>query len=121
MKHTYFDTGTVKATVVRDAHCPEEIYIETKVNDKRQLHINDRIRKEELLPSGTASKLVDGDVISYAFSFPTVQNYEMVKDAQPDLMQQVQYGEDSERLAAALKLAVLYPQYVISHHKKRIR
>lgn len=120
MKHTYFNTGVVKEQVVRDAHCPDEIYIHTEINDKKQLERLDRIRKEELLPSGTANPLVDGDVIGYAFSFPTHQNYMLVMEEQPDLMKQVQTGTDTERFSAARKLALLYPQYVITHHKRGV-
>lgn len=121
MKYEYFNDGTVKSKIVRDAHDQSKIFIETKIDDKKQLDRNQAIRNEGLLPSGSASKLMDGDVISYAFSFPTVQNYELCKREQPDLMRQVEKGTDTERFAAARKLAILYPQYIITQHQKRIR
>ena len=121
MKHCYFNDGTVKGTIARDAHDQSKIYMHTEIDDKKQLDINQKIRNEGLLPSGSASKLMDGDVIAYAFSFPTIQNYEMCKRDQPDLMRQVEKGTDTERMTAARKLAILYPQYIITQHQKRIR
>ena len=120
MKHTFYDTGTVKGKVHRDAHDQGKIYVETQIDDKRQIERNTKIRNEELLPSGSRSAFMDGDVIAYAFSFPTVQNYDLCKKEQPDLMKQAQTGTDTERFQAARRLAILYPQYVISHHKRKI-
>ena len=121
MKHQFYNTGRTKARVVRDAHAPEEIFVETVIDDDAQLERNAKIRNEELLPSGTRNPLIDGDVIAYAFSFPTHANYELVCREEPELMHRMQHGNEDERYRAAQRLAVLYPQYVITHHNRRLR
>ena len=118
MKHVFIDQRDKRATVMRDAHAPELIYLKTEIHDAEALARNARIRGERLLQQGARNPLIEGDVIGYAFSFPTVQNMEMVKRAEPDLWLQVTTGDEASRFAAARKLAVLYPEYVITHTAK---
>ena len=120
MKKVLRNDNNVKATVHRDAHNPGVVYLETDINDTKALERNKAIRNEGLLPANSRNPLVDGDVIGYAFSFPTVKSYELVCKAEPELMHIAQKGNYDERMKAAHQLSILYPQYVITQHKKRL-
>lgn len=122
MKHVLENDGIRKSTLIRDAHNPGQVYVETQVNDKvvkKRIDRNMAARREGVVPQDMRNPLIDGDVIGFAFSFTTVEEYDMVKRAEPDLMQQVLKGTDTERMAAAQKLSILFPQYILTEKKRR--
>lgn len=112
MKHVFANEGGVRKTVMRDAHDPERIYVKTETNEAPSIAANKRIRLNGLMRQDSKHPLVDGAVIAFAFSFPTVTDYALVKKAEPELFHTVFNGDYSERMHAAERLSILYPQYV---------
>lgn len=112
MKYVYANKDGVKKTVMRDAHVPERIYVKTETNEKPAIEANQRIRSNDLMPQDSPHPFVEGAVIAFAFSFPTLADYKLLRKAEPDLFEAVHRGEYSERMKAAERLSLLYPQYV---------
>ena len=112
MKHVYRQDRSVRQTIAKDAHDPTRIYLETVTNDRPGLEANQRIRSDELLKRDARNPLREGDVIAFSFSFPTVMDWKLAKERDPELFDLVQHGTDSERFRAAERLEFLYPQFV---------
>lgn len=112
MKEVYSRKGGVTKTIARDAHDPTKVYHHTHTDERETLANNERIRSEGLLKQGSKSKFAAGDDIAYAFQFPTVTDYRMAKQLEPELFATVETGTDTERYAAAFKLSLIFPGYV---------
>lgn len=112
MKHIFSEGGNVRGTVMRDAHTPERIYVKTETNEEPAIEANKRIRSNDLMPQDSPHPFVDGAVIAFAFSFPTLTDYNLLRKAEPERFAAVHRGDYSERMKAAEQLSLLYPQYV---------
>ena len=111
MKYTYAREGRVRKTVHRDAHAPEQLYIETVTDDAAVLERNKAIRSARLLERGAPGMLGEGDEMTAAFQFPSMTDYILAKKRFPEEFAQVERGgEDSVR--AGEKLSILLPEYV---------
>lgn len=121
MKHVFHESPNVRKTVVRDAHCPEEIYVKTETNEEPGVEAAKKIRSNELMKTDQKTGLADGGVIAFSFSFPTVMDFVLARKRDPDLFRQLSHGTDDERIRAAEKLEILYPQYVTTVRRKDAR
>lgn len=117
MKHVFRNRDGARQTVARDAHNPSQVYILTETNDKAVLEKNHRIRTEQVYQQDSRNPLVDGDVVAFAFQFPTNMDYALVKRKEPDLFHRIEMGGD-DGVRAAEALALLYPQYVVTHKRE---
>jgi len=114
MKHIFRDAGDgVQQRVHRDAHAPETVYVETLTADAAVLEHNAKVRSAELFPQDSPNRLHDGDVVAFAFQFPTTMDYAMVKRREPALFARIEAGGD-DGIRAAESLSILYPAYVIT-------
>lgn len=119
MKYTFINQPGKRSTVHKQAHSGE-IHVETVIDDAAQIKRNQRIQHEDLMPVGTQNPLLDkGAVITTALSFPTYANFQIALRDHPEEMDQLQHGTVEEQQAAAQKLAIIYPQYVLTQEKKR--
>lgn len=116
MKHTFRNRDGAKQTVHRDAHSPERVYIETETDDRAVLELNQRIRNEELVPQDIPNRYHEGDVVAFAFQFPTAMDYALVRRKEPELFARIEAGGD-DGLRAGEQLSLLYPQYVVTHKR----
>lgn len=113
MKHIFSDHGGVRKTVMRDAHDPSTIAIKVETNDRPTLERNKQIRHSGLLMQDSRLPLLpDGDVVAFAFQFPTIMDYQLLKNKESELFHQCELGGDAG-LRAAERLSILYPQFVV--------
>lgn len=112
MKHIFAEEDRVRKTVMRDAHDPERIYVKTETDERPTVEANQRIRSADMMRQDSRNPLVEGDVIAFAFSFPTMTDYNLLRRKEPELFDAVHRGDYSERMRAAERLSILYPQYV---------
>lgn len=116
MKHTFRNRDGARQTVARDAHNPSQVYVLTETNDKEVLEKNQRIRNEKLYQQDSRNPLVDGDVVAFAFQFPTQMDYVLLRRKEPELFHRIDMGGD-DGIRAAEALALLYPRYVVTHKR----
>lgn len=112
MKEVYSQGNRVRKTIARDAHNPNIVYHETVTNEAPVIDRNQQIRSAGLLMQDSRNSLVpEGDVIAFAFQFPTTYDYYRVKKLEGELFDRIAKGGD-DGLKAAERLSILYPQYV---------
>jgi hypothetical protein len=111
MEHYTRKDPQVKQRVVRHAHAPEEVWVETRTNVKKIAERNAKIRNDRLLVQGKASPFADGDELTAAFQFDTVMAYQLAKAKYPDLFAQAEAGGEIG-VRAGEQLALLLPEYV---------
>lgn len=111
MKKVIERRPNIRKSVMRDAHDPERIYVKLETNETPVIERNKAIRSAELLKQDSRNIFHEGDVIAFAFQFPTFYDYARVKRLEPELFARCEQGGD-DGLRAAERLAILYPQYV---------
>ena len=119
-RDVYYDDGVVRKTAITDSHIPGVVYRHVETNETPCVEANKAIRSCELLKQDSPSKFVDGDVIAFAFSFPSHADFMILSRDEPDLMDDLINGTNAEVLKAAQTLAILYPQWVTSTKKIQV-
>ena len=113
MKDTLWQTPTSVTRIHRDNHDESGKYtVESTEFDDHILAKNQRLRLEDMMPSGTVLPGIDGSV-ELAFRIPPVQYSRMQKDM-PDIWDLLQSRDAEDNKRGARKLAILHPEWVVT-------
>lgn len=107
----------ITSHIVQDAHDPSTVYVETTDHDAQALDQIQRVKQAELLSQGQAFGAHEGAVLEYAFSIPSTWQWARFKRDHPDIARGLHSPNDTERLKAARRLALMKPQWVVMNAK----
>ena len=102
----------VSQTLHTDAHIKDRQVFRTVYHNDAALEKNKALRNSGLMRRGDSISLLEGATVSFAFSFPTVEEYNMVRNKYPDIMDALRSKDQHVRESAARKLELLCPQYI---------
>ena len=102
----------VSQTLHTDAHIKNRQVFRTVYHNDAALEKNKALRNSGLLRRGDKLSLLDGASVSFAFSFPTVEEYNMIRGKYPDIMDAIRSKDQKARESAARKLEILHPEYI---------
>ena len=95
-----------------DAHNPTRQVYRTVYHDDEALDKNRRLRRDGLMVKGHRLPMFDGQRVHYAFSIPADQLALFQRD-NPDFMTELRSKDDAIRMKAALRLAILHPEWSV--------
>ena len=107
----------VQQVLHTDPHMKDRQVFRTVFHNDAALRRNEQIRNSGMMRRGDKMSVLDGATVSHAFSFPTIEEYQMIRRKYPDIMDALRSKDQAVREKAADQLQLLCPQYVTISEK----